>query len=195
MLLKRIQELDIPVVEVYPQFGSVKSLIDYTKSLRDMEGFVVSFFDGHKIKVKADHYVMIHRTKDMVRSERNIAAIIINEQIDDVLPLLDAADLATVKNFEHRFSIALNDVLGRLEGLVTLTRVLHGGNKKEVALNFVPNLLNKEDAPFIFSALDGKDLRSLVIDRIKRDVNNTTRYESLMNWMGAESVPVLDPVE
>jgi hypothetical protein len=115
--------------------------------------------------------------------------------MDDALPLLDAADLATVKNFERRFSIALSDVLGRLEGLVTLARVLHGGNKKEVALNFVPNLIHKEDAPFIFSALDGKNLRSLVIDRIKRDVNNATRYEALVKWMSTDSLPVLEVVE
>ena len=73
--------------------------------------------------------------------------------------------------------------LGRLEGLVTLARVLHGGVKKEVAINFIPNLIFKEDASFIFSVLDGKDLRSLVIEKIKRDVGNTTKYESLMKWM------------
>ena len=185
MLLKKIQELDIPVVDVRSQFETVKSLIEYTKSLRDMEGFVVSFFDGHKIKVKADHYVMIHRTKDLIRTERNIADIIVNEQLDDVLPLLDETDTTTVRAYERRFDAALENALGRLEGLVTLARVLHGGVKKDVAINFVPNLVNKEDASFIFSALDGKELRPAVIKKIKDSVGNGPKYEAMMKWLEA----------
>ena len=184
MLLQKIQEFDIPVVEVHPRFESAKALLEYTKPLRGVEGFIVDF-DGHKVKVKADHYVMIHKTKDLIRTDRNIADIIVNEQLDDVLPLLDAADLTIVRTYEKRFDAALENVLGRLEGLVTLARVLHGGVKKEVAINFIPNLINKEDASFIFSALDGKELRPLVIKKIKDSVGNGPKYEALMNWMEA----------
>ena len=184
MLLQKIQEFDIPVVEVHPRFESAKALLEYTKPLRGVEGFIVDF-DGHKVKVKADHYVMIHKTKDLIRTDRNIADIIVNEQLDDVLPLLDAADLTIVRTYEKRFDAALENVLGRLEGLVTLARVLHGGVKKEVAINFIPNLINKEDASFIFSALDGKELRPLVIKKIKESVGNGPKYEALMSWMEA----------
>jgi hypothetical protein len=183
-VIETISKFDIPVVEVHPRFESAKALLEYTKPLRGVEGFIVDF-DGHKVKVKADHYVRIHKTKDLIRTDRNIADIIVNEQLDDVLPLLDAADLAIVRTYEKRFDAALENVLGRLEGLVTLARVLHGGVKKDVAINFVPNLLNKEDASFIFSALDGKDLRSLVIKKVKDSVGNTTKYDALMNWMEA----------
>ena len=182
MLLQKIQEFDIPVVEVHPRFETAKALLEYTKPLRGVEGFIVDF-DGHKVKVKADHYVMIHKTKDLIRADRNIADIIVNEQLDDVLPLLDAADLSVVRAYELRFDAAIENVLGRLEGLVTLARVLHGGIKKEVAINFVPNLKNKEDASFIFSALDGKELRPLVIKKIKDSVGNGPKYENLMRWM------------
>ena len=184
MLLQRIQEFDIPVVEVHPRFESAKALLEYTKPLCGVEGFIADF-GGHKVKVKADHYVRIHKTKDLIRTDRNIADIIVNEQLDDVLPLLDAADLTIVRAYEKRFDAALENVLGRLEGLVTLARVLHGGVKKDVAINFVPNLLNKEDASFIFSALDGKELRALVIKKIKDSVGNGPKYEAMMNWMEA----------
>ena len=183
-IIEKIRSLNIPVVEVHPRFASAKALLEYTKPLRGVEGFIVDF-DGHKVKVKADHYVTIHKTKDLISTERNIADIIVNEQLDDVLPLLDAADLATVGAYEKRFDAALENVLGRLEGLVTLARVLHGGNKKEAAINFIPNLKNKEDASFIFSALDGKELRPLVIKKIKGAVTNGPRYEQCMEWMEA----------
>ena len=175
--------------EVVPQYGSVEGgLGEYIARAREMqgrEGDIIRFVDGHMIKIKNDWYVRIHKTKDLIRSERNIADIIVNEQLDDVLPLLDATDLAIVRAYELRFDAALENVLGRLEGLVTLARVLHGGVKKEVAINFIPNLINKEDASFIFSALDGKELRALVIKKIKDSVGNGPKYEAMMAWMEA----------
>ena len=162
-----------------------KKFLDLVKAMKGREGVIVRFADGHMVKIKAEEYVRIHKTKDLIRSERNIADIIVNEQLDDVIPLLDAADLATVRAYERRFDAALENALGRLEGLVTLARVLHGGVKKDVAINFVPNLLNKEDASFIFSALDGKELRPLVIKKIKDSVGNGPKYEAMMNWLEA----------
>jgi RNA ligase len=185
MLQEKIREFDIPTVGVVEPFDNILSLVKYTRNLKGVEGFIVAFDDGHRIKIKAEQYVTIHKTKDAIRTERNIADIIINEQLDDVLPLLDAADLEIVRSYELRFDAAIENVLGRLEGLVTLARVLHGGNKKEVAINFIPNLINKEDASFIFSALDGKDLRTLVINKIKGAVNNGPKYDLLMKWMEA----------
>ena len=176
----------VPFTKV-PRYGSVEgNITDYVARQRGAEGRegdIIRFADGHMLKCKNDWYVRIHKVKDLIRTDRNIAAIIINEELDDVLPILDETDVATVRAYEARFDAALENVLGRLEGLVTLARVLHGGVKKEVAINFIPNLIFKEDASFIFSVLDGKDLRSLVIEKIKRDVGNTTKYESLMKWM------------
>lgn len=173
--------------EVVSMYGSVtvdlSVYIDKARQVQGREGDIIRFADGHMLKIKNDWYVRIHKTKDLIRAERNIADIIVNEQLDDILPLLDETDIATVRTYEARFDAALENVLGRLEGLVTLARVLHGGVKKDVAINFVPNLIFKEDASFIFSALDGKDLRTLVIEKIKRDVGNTTKYEALCKWM------------
>ena len=175
--------------EIVPQYGSVEGgLSEYIARAREMqgrEGDIIRFANGHMLKIKNDWYVRIHKTKDLIRTERNIADIIVNEQLDDVLPLLDASDLVLVRAYEQRFDAALENVVGRLEGLVTLARVLHGGVKKEVAINFVPNLINKEDASFIFSALDGKELRALVIKRIKDSVGNGPKYDAMMNWMEA----------
>ena len=173
--------------DIVPQYGSIDGNLDeYIARARQQqgrEGDIIRFADGHMIKIKNDWYVRIHKTKDLIRAERNIADIIINEQLDDVLPLLDATDLATVRAYELRFDAAIENVVGRLEGLVTLARVFHGNNKKEVAINFIPNLKHKDDAKFIFAAYDGKNIRDWVIDFIKKSVNNTTKYDELMKWM------------
>ncbi len=182
-LLEAIREFDIPVIETHGRFESATDLLEFTRPLEGVEGFVVAFPDGHRVKVKAEQYLLIHKVKDRIRTERHIAALIVNEKLDDVLPILDAEDVEKIREYEHQLHISIQVVLGRIEGLVTLARVLHGGNKKEIALNFIPNLRFKEDGRFIFLALDGKDVREAVINKIKSDVGNTTRYEQMKEWM------------
>jgi hypothetical protein len=183
-ILDFISRMNIPVVEVHPRFESASALLEFVRPLEDLEGFIVDF-DGHKVKAKAELYVAMHRIKDDIRAERYIAKLILGEVLDDKIPLMDEADLAAVRAFEVRFDAAIENVLTRLEGLVTLARVLHGGVKKEVAINFVPNLKNKEDASFIFSALDGKDVRELVLKKVLQATGNGTAFEAAMNWMEA----------
>lgn len=171
------------VTQYGTMFGDLTDYVSRARQKEGREGDIIRFADGHMIKLKNDWYVRIHKTKDLIQSNRNIAEIIINEKLDDIIPLLDATDLAKVKAYELRFNAAIENVLGRIDGLVTLARVLHGSNKKDVAVNFIPNLKYKDDAKCIFAAYDNKDIRAFVIDFIKKSVNNTTKYDELMQWM------------
>ena len=110
---------DAAPFEIVPQYGSVEGgLSEYIARAREMqgrEGDIIRFADGHMLKIKNDWYVRIHKTKDLIRTDRNIADIIVNEQLDDLIPLLDANDLAIVRAYEIRLDAAINNVLGRLE--------------------------------------------------------------------------------
>lgn len=175
--------------EVVRQYGSVDgSFSEYIERAREnvgREGDIIRFDTGHMLKIKNDWYVRIHKTKDMIRYDRNLADIIINEQIDDVISLLDESDVNIVRDYEVRFDAAFNNVLGRLEGLVLLAKTVYESDKKNVALNFVPSLLQKGDASFIFAALDGKDLRELLIRKIKGSLSTNAKYDDLIAWMEA----------
>lgn len=185
-------EYSMPVIddcpfEIVKSYGAVTdSLIDYMEIARQAEGRegdVIRFATGQMVKLKNNWYVRIHKNKDLIRYEKNIAELIITETLDDVIPFLDSVDLNTVRQYEKRFASAIDNVLGRLDGLVLLANVLYGGNKKDVAIGFIPNLKYKEDASFIFSSLDGKDLRELVINKIKKSVGTITKYNDLIAWM------------
>jgi RNA ligase len=182
-LLGLIREFDIPVIETHGCFESATDLLEFTRPLVGVEGFVVAFPDGHRVKVKAEQYLRIHKVKDLIRTERHIASLILNEELDDVLPILDVEDVATVREYEHQLHISIQVVLSRIEGLVTLARVLHGNDRKAVALNFIPNLRFKEDARFIFGVLDGRDTREEVLKKIKVDIGNTEKYNTMKRWM------------
>jgi RNA ligase len=175
--------------EVVPQYGSVEgSLSEYIARARHVqgrEGDIIRFADGHMLKIKTDEYVRIHKTKDIVRVDRNIVELVVNEQLDDVLPLLDTADLERVRTVERAFWAAFANCEGRLEGLDMLARSIYGGDKKRIALEMVPNLINGQDASFIFRMLDGKSIRSLLLEHCKKSIGSTPKYDVLMEWMQA----------
>lgn len=149
------------------------------------EGDIIRFADGHMVKVKNDWYVQIHKTKDIVAVDRNIVELVLNETIDDTRAMLDPSDLVRVDNVEAAFWEAFRNAEGRLEGLEMLARTIYGADKKRIALEMVPNLINKADGGFIFRLIDGCVLRDLLLDHCKKSIGSTPKYEALMAWMRA----------
>ena len=149
------------------------------------EGDIIRFADGHMVKVKNDWYVQIHKTKDIVRVDRNIVELVLNETIDDTRAMLDPSDLVRVDEVEAGFWQAFENTAGRLEGLEMLARTIYGADKKRIALEMVPNLINKADGGFIFRLIDGGVLRDLLLDHCKKNIGSTPKYDALMDWMRA----------
>lgn len=149
------------------------------------EGDIIRFSDGHMVKVKNDWYVQIHKTKDIVRVDRNIVELVLNETIDDTRAMLDPSDLVRVDEVEAGFWAAFENAAGRLEGLELLARTIYGADKKRIALELAPNLINKADGGFIFKLIDGGVLRDLLLDHCKKNIGSTPKYEALLEWMKA----------
>lgn len=94
---------NIPVVNVLDVTDPVPSqeeLVDMIRSMSDMEGVVVQFADGHMVKIKADTYVALHRAKSLLENERDVVGLVLDEKVDDLLPLLPASDRARLIQFE-----------------------------------------------------------------------------------------------
>jgi len=174
-------------IEIVKSHGSVSGDANkYLESIRGdegREGIIIRFPSGHMMKSKNDWYVLLHKTKDRIRFERNICDVIINETLDDLLPILDEDDTKTVLDFQKKFDHLFMSTITRLENVICEAKTRFEGNKKRVALEMIPILRHKEDSPFIFSALDGKDLRTGLISKIKSSVTNIAKYDELMDWM------------
>lgn len=149
------------------------------------EGDIIRFADGHMVKVKNDWYVQIHKTKDIVRVDRNIVELVLNETIDDTRAMLDPSDLVRVNEVEQAFWDAFENAEGRILGLEMVARTVYGADKKRIALKMVPNLINKADGGFIFRLMDGHPIRDLLLDHCKKNIGSTPKYEALMEWMQA----------
>jgi len=83
----------IEVVKQYPgTVSSMEHLVQETRDLKDAEGWIIRFDDGHMLKIKADDYVMMHRAKDMIRIEKNVLLVVAEDKADDLLPILNEVD-------------------------------------------------------------------------------------------------------
>ena len=94
---------NIPVVNVLDVTDPVPSqeeLVAMIRNMSDMEGVVVQFADGHMVKIKADTYVALHRAKSLLENERDVVGLILDDKIDDLLPLLPASDRERLIKFE-----------------------------------------------------------------------------------------------
>lgn len=163
--------------------GDFSEYIAKARQQEGREGDIIRFEDGHMVKLKNDWYVRIHKVKDMIRFDRNILDLMMNEEIDDVVSIMDASDVKRIRDYEVMFWNLFANTEGRLEGLLAIAKTVYGGDKKRVALEMVPNLLNKDDGSFIFRMLDGKNVRDLLIEHVKKNMNNNTKYDGLIEWM------------
>lgn len=102
------------VCQVAEKFGIpyVKTLnLDSVKDAEGVEGVVHIFEDGHKVKLKSDWYVRLHKAKDSIRQEKDLLLLIVNNELDDLKPNLSAEDLTRVEKYETDVKRGINRVL------------------------------------------------------------------------------------
>ena len=172
--------------------GSVEgNIVDYVarqSQAEGREGDIIRFADGHMVKIKNDWYVRIHKALDRVRFDRNIVNLIINEEIDDVIPMMPVDVVRRVRQFETDFWNAFSLTQDRLAIFDTTSALVYGDDRKRIALEFIPTLERKEDAQFIFRMLDGHDLRKLMLDHIEKCISSNKKWDACAEWMGMNEV-------
>jgi RNA ligase len=109
--LERIGEhYGIEVVKAYDVSSSKhpSHIIDMVRAAEDAEGVVVRFDDGHMVKIKSDWYVRIHKIKSLLGQERDVVSLILNNQLDDMLPVLPREDVERVEALRVDLGIDLH---------------------------------------------------------------------------------------
>jgi len=105
---------------------TLKDLMNIKDSLESIEGWIIEFSDGQKIKVKTDWYFSLHRIlTDYSNREDYLIDMILNEKIDDVLSVLDYGSesrlfvegvLDTTNRKFHEISNEIDKVLSTYDG-------------------------------------------------------------------------------
>lgn len=110
-----IENYRVPLVQRFDGL-SVSEALKTLEGMKDKEGYVIQFKNGDMVKVKCPWYLRLHRSITFLR-ERDIARLVLNEELDDVRGALTEAgvDLAGVNEVEARLKGILSGMLDEIE--------------------------------------------------------------------------------
>ena len=176
----------IEVVKAYSgNASSMQQLLDSTKELQGAEGYIIRFDDGHMLKVKGEWYVRIHKAKDSLSQEKNIIDLLVNDKIDDIKPHLLDSDRQSLERFETAFWSGINNQVENYQRYFNMV-VSSGLDRKAYAQNWMPTIIKQDPhAPsIVFGCFDGKDIRAMVLDIIRKNCTTRTKVDSVRQLWG-----------
>jgi RNA ligase len=174
---------DVPLVGVVAAAGSMKEFVNGARELEDIEGYVIAFDDGHRLKLKTGYYALRHKALSGIAFEKNILAWVAEGAIDDVVPLLAPDIAAGVLAYQS----AIGDGLNRNYRIVGDFVSSHSGLERRDYALAVKEKLDKRLQPVAFSMLDGKDGREMLKQLLVWAPHSDTRVDTIrdlynMSW-------------
>lgn len=183
MIQNLIREYNIPVVEQHGSVEEPKAFMQYVHELKNAEGFVIRWADGHRVKIKAHEYLQIHKAKEAILQDRNIVELILEEHLDDVKAHLPAEDRDRLTQFESGFNHSVNFVTRMTMGIIERLRA-YSLDKKGYALSQYHASTDGFTRPIIFRFLESGELdyeaiRATVCNTIRNNLGRTAKYEAI----------------
>jgi RNA ligase len=171
----------IPVVKAVDGLA-VQNIELFVKQVRewdDGEGVVLRFDTGRMVKVKADDYVLRHKSKDSISQEKNVLQTILDDAVDDLVPLLTPEDAQRVEAFQNAFWMAVEDVGTEIHDLYR--QIDKGQDQKEFATMAVASVLPQYQS-FMYRLRKGATVRDLLVDSISKSLSSQTKIDQ-NRWM------------
>jgi RNA ligase len=184
------ERFDIEVVEIDP-VAKITDLVGYVadKKLEEGdEGVVITFEDGHRVKVKNDWYVRVHKGKEMLSSERHLIAYSFSGKMDDLLPALMPDDAKRVERYIERMHASIDEIASR-------TDLVYGAMRDEYATkrDFAVSNMCKQMAPWsrslIFGLWDGKkeSSREWLLNMLEKNTSPGHKFDEFKASTGYDA--------
>jgi RNA ligase len=174
-------QLKIPIVKAIDGVSTqnIHLLVHQIREWDDGEGVVLRFDDGHMDKIKADDYVLRHKSKDAISQEKNVIDLIVNDQVDDLIPLLTVDDVNRILQFQKAFWLSVDDVAS------DITDQFQYGNKKypdkkDFAVKFVQGIgssVPPKLVPIMYKMRSGTGAKEAIIQAIQKSVSTQTKID------------------
>ena len=174
----------VEVVQEFPAGAdSMARLQAEAHGVEGTEGWVVRFDDGHMVKVKAEWYVLRHKSKDQLSREKNVVAMIVGEAADDVKALLIEEDRHRLEQFSEQFWHGVNEYVRNLTAQIDELKAQAGGDRKTFAVEYARQLRPVEQG-IAFGTFGGKAVDKAVVDAIMKHTSTQTRLEEVRFMWG-----------
>lgn len=175
----------IPVVKaIAGDETNITKVVDHIRKWDDGEGVVIRFDDGHMVKIKADDYVLRHKSKDAINQEKNVLQTILDDSVDDLIPLLTPEDAERVKAFQNAFWASVTDLCIDMGHLFDIGNKKYP-DKKDFAVEYVQKETLSIYAPIMYGMKNGKGSKQIIVDMIRKSLTTQTKVdENRWLWGG-----------
>lgn len=167
-------------VAAVPLHSAGADFLAHARAVRGMEGFVVRFADGLWVKAKGEDYVLKHKAKESVLQEKNVLALVLRGELDDVLPLLDANDRRAVEAYRDGVLRGVGLAADRIGEFVAQGASL---TQKDFATITVPAMPTGWRS-MAFKVRAGTPARDAVVTSILKQCGSATGVESVRPLFG-----------
>ena len=184
MLNRNAEEYGIPVVDKYDgTFDDIERYLEDTKDNTEEEGNVFRFDSGAMLKCKNDWYVQIHRAKDQIRFEKDVIRMFLEGSMDDVLPHVLAEDKERLTAYTEGLTKGIEDAVENIHGYIDdinerVKDVEEKFKRREMAA-IIKTEYGQPISALLFSALSGKNVTELVVNKILDKTNSSTQVDSV----------------
>ncbi len=165
-------------VAVAASFGSVaeiRAFIEESRALPDIEGYVIAFDDGHRLKLKTDGYVLRHRAFAGLHNEKNVLNWVVEDAVDDVIPLISEEAGDRVKAYRDAVMRSVMQHVATIEGFHAAHK---DGPRKDYAIA-AGKTLPKPLVSAAFAVLDGGSARDAVMKHLAWAGHSETRVDQV----------------
>ena len=184
------KDYDLDLVKVVnARSHNMPELVDTIRAWESDEGVVVRFDApratawsgwGHMLKIKADAYLTLHKGKDAISNEKNIIEVVINDQVDDLIPVLIESDAQRLREFQRAFWVGIDEVASEMVDLFLADGVGYE-EQRNYAQGFVA-LQPRHLHPFMYGLRKGEGAKKMLIDSIAKSTSSQTKVDA-SRWM------------
>lgn len=157
---------------------SLSALSKQIKDWKGTEGVVVAFDNGFRVKIKSDEYCLQHKALDSLRFEKDVLRLVLQNSLDDVLPLV--MDDVKERLLTYRDSVQHRLEIARQEMMEVFDRHRNLPSKKE----FAEMLKNSPYKTGLFKLWDGKEYS--LVDYVLTKCNTQPQVEEV-RWLIGKS--------
>lgn len=176
LIFKVASSAGIPVVKTFDPSNDLNDTINHVRSTEGTEGIVMAFGSGEMYKVKSEEYVRVHRVKATVYCPHLLTQCVMNNELDDIMPILRDVDIEYVRGFSVRLHELIQRVADVSVNILTDCRKLKL-TRKEFATS--PGLSHQHKAP-VFKLWDSTNPVGDAIVNARTEV--LSKAEKMLKW-------------
>jgi hypothetical protein len=145
------------------------------------EGWIIRFESGEMIKLKADEYVRQHRALDGLRWEKDVLALILAGEADDVRGIVAPEVRAQLDTFER---VVNEGVIARAVVIEAAVQAAQdrGLDRKAFALEVAAAWPHEEERGVLFRVWQGAQAADEIIALLKKRVGSQSDVDSV-RWV------------